>query len=538
MTEEEIKKKLLEIFPDKILKDFSKKIPYELKKELKKILPNGKKLKEFIINRYNFIDKNFRTLDYKIIDKLEKEYIDGNYKRKIFEKTEKITKQRVEQKIKKALQRKSDENWEVETLNTLENEAFYKLITKREEELETNDLFIFIFRNGKECILLIYDKVNKMYKTISKQENNYIKELLKNDFHKYGKEDFINMKYLKKINKNNKVQVTGKELENSDNKQKMKIEKYVKFLGFEYIHPNKNYTDEDIKKILERHIYPNTKKDVYLPTDSEDANLLRTIASRYDDGIEELVNRLGFNYHIRDTYLRIIETFKYIEKKYNGTWIPFTGKFYNNLYRIAQKKGYLLEEYIKDMGFKIEKNKLKTIKISDEKYDDEIYKYYNSLKNERKVNKIEIDEESLEFIKGIDNEVAELIKPNEKEAIVKQRLTQGLFKEKLIKRECKCTICNIKNKLFLIASHIKPWVDSNDYEKIDVNNGFLFCPNHDKLFDEGYISFKDSGEVIISPKLTKKDIELFNLSEKITVKISKDAKKYLEYHRKECFKEY
>ena len=36
MTEEEIKKKLLEIFPDKILKDFSKKIPYELKKELKK----------------------------------------------------------------------------------------------------------------------------------------------------------------------------------------------------------------------------------------------------------------------------------------------------------------------------------------------------------------------------------------------------------------------------------------------------------------------------------------------------------------------
>ena len=101
MTEEEIKKKLLEIFPDKILKDFSKKIPYELKKELKKILPNGKKLKEFIINRYNFIDKNFRTLDYKIIDKLEKEYIDGNYKRKIFEKTEKITKQRVEQKRKK-----------------------------------------------------------------------------------------------------------------------------------------------------------------------------------------------------------------------------------------------------------------------------------------------------------------------------------------------------------------------------------------------------------------------------------------------------
>ena len=162
MTEEEIKKKLLEIFPDKILKDFSKKIPYELKKELKKILPNGKKLKEFIINRYNFIDKNFRTLDYKIIDKLEKEYIDGNYKRKIFEKTEKITKQRVEQKIKKALQRKSDENWEVETLNTLENEAFYKLITKREEELETNNLFIFIEKPLYKRLLPCYNRECKM----------------------------------------------------------------------------------------------------------------------------------------------------------------------------------------------------------------------------------------------------------------------------------------------------------------------------------------------------------------------------------------
>lgn len=264
--------------------------------------------------------------------------------------------------------------------------------------------------------------------------------------------------------------------------------------------------------------------------------MLRTIASRYDDGIEELVSRLGFNYHIRDTYLRIIETFKYIEEKYNGIWIPFTGKFYNNLYRTAQKKGYSLEEYIKGMGFKIEKNKLKEIKISDVKYDNEIYEYYNSLKKERNINKIKIDEESLEFVKSVDNEIVEPIKPNEKEAIVKQRLTQGLFKEKLIKRECKCIICNIENIAFLIASHIKPWADSNDYEKIDVNNGFLFCPNHDKLFDEGYISFKDNGELLISPKLTKRDIELFNLSKKITVKINKDTKKYLEYHRKECFK--
>lgn len=106
MTEKEIEKKLLEIFPERILKDFSKRIPNDLKKELKKILPSGEKLKEFVINKFNFIDKNFKFFDYKVIKKLETDYKNGNYERKIFEKTEIISKQRVEQKIKKALEKK------------------------------------------------------------------------------------------------------------------------------------------------------------------------------------------------------------------------------------------------------------------------------------------------------------------------------------------------------------------------------------------------------------------------------------------------
>ena len=384
ITEKEIEKKLLEIFPERILKDFSKRIPNDLKKELKKILPSGEKLKEFVINKFNFIDKNFKFFDYKVIKKLETDYKNGNYERKIFEKTEIISKQRVEQKIKKALEKKVEQNWEVDKLNSLEETTFYSLIEKKENFLENDNLFIFIFRNTKECLLLIYDKKNKIYKAISKQDNPYIQKLFKNNFHKYEKGDFININYLKKINKNNKVQVTGKELEDSNNKKNMNIERYIKFLGFEYIHPNKNYTDEDIKKILERNIYPNTEKDVYIPTDSEDAHLMRTIAFRYDNGIEELVNRLGFNYHLRDTHLRVIQVFKYLEEKYKCTWLPFNGKFYKKLCRIAKKKENTLENYIRDIGYKFEKNKPVSIKLSDEEYDCEILKYYNSLKVQRK----------------------------------------------------------------------------------------------------------------------------------------------------------
>lgn len=536
MTEKEIEKKLLEIFPERILNDFSKKIPNDLKKELKKILPHGEKLKEFIINKFNFIDKTFNFFDYKIIENLENNYKKGNYERKIFEKTEDITKQRVEQKIRKALQNKLEQGWEVDELNSLEETTFFNLIEKKEDFLENDDLFIFIFRNTKECLLLIYDKKNKIYRAISNQENPYIQKLLKNNFHKYEKGDFININYLKKINKNYKVQVTGKELEDSNNKKNMNIERYIKFLGFEYIHPNKNYTDEDIKVILERNIYPNTEKDVYIPTDSEDAHLMRTIASRYDNGIEELISRLGFNYHRRDTYLRIVQVFKYLEEKYKCTWIPFNGKFYKKLRKIAKKKGNTLENYIRDIGYKFEKNKPDSLKFSDEEYDYEILKYYNSLKVEREKIQKKIDEKDLEFIESIDEQIKNIVNPNEKEAIIKQRLTQGLFKEKLIKKECKCKICSIKNRYFLIASHIKPWVDSNDYEKIDENNGFLLCPNHDKLFDGGYISFTDNGTLIISSILSKDDIELFNLNKNITIEINEEIKKYLEYHRKERFK--
>ena len=43
----------------------------------------------------------------------------------------------------------------------------------------------------------------------------------------------------------------------------------------------------------------------------------------------------------------------------------------------------------------------------------------------------------------------------------------------------------------LIASHIKPWRDSNDEERLDACNGLLLAAHVDKAFDRYLLSFRE-----------------------------------------------
>ena len=63
----------------------------------------------------------------------------------------------------------------------------------------------------------------------------------------------------------------------------------------------------------------------------------------------------------------------------------------------------------------------------------------------------------------------------------------------------------VSDPKFLIASHIKPWACSESGEKLDIDNGLLLCPNHDALFDSGYISFDENGVIMISEHLKRDD---------------------------------
>lgn len=146
-------------------------------------------------------------------------------------------------------------------------------------------------------------------------------------------------------------------------------------------------------------------------------------------------------------------------------------------------------------------------------------------------NKVSLDED-VDVITEIENKP---IGGDEKAALVKVRVNQGIFRDKLLKRYSKCCLCGVCNESLLIASHIKPWSESESREKLDVDNGLLLCPNHDKLFDGGWISFNDDGHVMISAELKTNDMIFMNVREDMKISLSEKNKQYMKYHRNNIF---
>ena len=90
----------------------------------------------------------------------------------------------------------------------------------------------------------------------------------------------------------------------------------------------------------------------------------------------------------------------------------------------------------------------------------------------------------------------------------------------------------------LRASHIKPWRLSSDREKLDGNNGLLLSPHVDQLFDGGWITFTDSGELLRSSRLDRRVLESWKIPEELNVGAFNDEqKRYLAFHRESVFKE-
>lgn len=87
----------------------------------------------------------------------------------------------------------------------------------------------------------------------------------------------------------------------------------------------------------------------------------------------------------------------------------------------------------------------------------------------------------------------------------------------------------------LIASHIKPFNKSSEEEAYDPNNGFLLSRNIDALFDLGYITFSNDGEIMFANQLkqnVKDFISDYSLDNRF---INPKRIEYLEYHRQEVF---
>ena len=78
--------------------------------------------------------------------------------------------------------------------------------------------------------------------------------------------------------------------------------------------------------------------------------------------------------------------------------------------------------------------------------------------------------------------------------------------------------------------------ESDENERLEVDNGFLLCRNHDKAFDKGYITFDDDGIIMISKELDEKDRIFLNIRQDMHIELTSGNKKYLNYHRGNLFK--
>nr|WP_263327101.1 HNH endonuclease [Neobacillus sp. Marseille-Q6967] len=150
---------------------------------------------------------------------------------------------------------------------------------------------------------------------------------------------------------------------------------------------------------------------------------------------------------------------------------------------------------------------------------------YNELKKEN-LKKLEEIIEELDEIEVINTSVF-------REVI--QRQGQNRFKRTLLKRSNNCALCEIEEP-FLIASHIKPWNKCTDAERLNSNNGLLLCPNHDMLFDRGYITFDEHGLIKISSKLPEIIKLKMGIKEDTTIFINLQMKEYMKWHSQYQFK--
>jgi len=127
----------------------------------------------------------------------------------------------------------------------------------------------------------------------------------------------------------------------------------------------------------------------------------------------------------------------------------------------------------------------------------------------------------------------------DREVTTKSRgIAQRLFRGNLLRLwQGSCAVTSVQEPRVLRSSHIKPWTTSNVREKVDHFNGLLLVPNLDALFNEGLISFKNDGRMLVSPAWQADDKRRMHITSDLHLrKVHSKSWPYLEFHRDTLFK--
>jgi putative restriction endonuclease len=132
------------------------------------------------------------------------------------------------------------------------------------------------------------------------------------------------------------------------------------------------------------------------------------------------------------------------------------------------------------------------------------------------------------------------VRETERQAIIRARVGQGLFKERVSQIETRCRVTGVENAVHLIASHCKPWRDSSNEERLNGENGLLLTPSIDHLFDRGFIGFENNGRLIISPVAHRPSLQRMGIDTDKVLNVggfSTGQQVFLDFHRNSIFLE-
>lgn len=136
-------------------------------------------------------------------------------------------------------------------------------------------------------------------------------------------------------------------------------------------------------------------------------------------------------------------------------------------------------------------------------------------------------------------EADESLDSTERQSVIIARRGQGKFKEAVMCVENICRITGVRDIEHLRASHIKPWRDCRTtVERLHGENGFLMTPTIDHLFDRGFISFDNNGDLLRAPAVNPDSLKRMGVEPERRVNVgqfSDGQKQYLDYHRDSVF---
>ena len=138
-----------------------------------------------------------------------------------------------------------------------------------------------------------------------------------------------------------------------------------------------------------------------------------------------------------------------------------------------------------------------------------------------------------------DLEALNTLPETERQSLVLSRVGQGEFRAQLVSYWNGCAVTGANCIPLLKASHIKPWRESNNKERLDVFNGLLLSPNIDAAFDTGYITFDSQGRIVLSKAITGAPAFQLHITAKLRINqklLRPEHEVYLEHHRKEVFR--